>query len=250
MNRLQNKTAIVTGGSSGIGLAIARSFLDEGAKVLITGRDAGKLREAAAQLNSPNCQVLASDVANTKDCRTVIEHAVRAWNRLDILVNNAGVLRRDQKLCEVDPAEWDAHLAINLKSVFLLGKFAIPEMAKNGGGSIVNISSQLAFVAAPKYPAYCAAKAGVNGLTRSIALDYGDQGIRCNAVCPGLIDTPLARVQRGNFDGAKAEFAKLHPLGRIGRPEDIAMATVFLASNESSWITGQTLVVDGGYTIK
>lgn len=250
MKRLQEKTAIITGGSSGIGLAIARSFLDEGAAVLITGRDQAKLDAAAAKLGSPHCLTLRSDAASIEDCRAVIARAVTQWRRLDILVNNAGVIRRDQKLCEVDPSEWDIHLGINLKAVFLLAKFAIPIMVKNGGGAIVNISSQLAFIAAPKYPAYCAAKAGVNGLTRSIALDYGEQGIRCNAVCPGLIETPLAYVQRENFARIKADIAKLHPLGRIGRPEDIATAVTFLASDEASWITGQTLIVDGGYTIK
>jgi NAD(P)-dependent dehydrogenase (short-subunit alcohol dehydrogenase family) len=250
MNRLQDKTAIITGGSSGIGFAIAQSFLTEGAKVLITGRDPVRLADAAQRLGADRCLTLAGDVSEEKDCAAIINHAQQQWGRLDILVNNAGVLRRDQKLCEVDPAEWDDHLAINLKAVFLLAKFAIPVMSQKGGGSIVNISSQLAFVAAPKYPAYCAAKSGVNGLTRSIALDYGDQGIRCNAVCPGLIDTPLARVQREDFDASIGNFAKLHPLGRIGQPEDVALAVVFLASDEASWITGQTLIVDGGYTIK
>ena len=249
MKRLSGKIALVTGGASGIGLATARVFLREGARVVIAGRDETKLAAAVQELGTSDCFSVRADVAVEADCVALVEKIQATWGGLDIVVNNAGIVRRDQPLAEVESEDWDHHLAANLKSVFLVCKYALRVM-KGKGGSIVNLGSQLAFVTAPNYPAYCAAKAGVVGLTRSIALDYASQGIRANCVCPGLTETPMAYFQRETIDGRNAELVKLHPLGRIGRPEDIADAVLFFASAESAWITGQTLIVDGGYTLR
>jgi NAD(P)-dependent dehydrogenase (short-subunit alcohol dehydrogenase family) len=249
VKRLAGRIALVTGGASGIGFVTAQTFLREGARVVIAGRDEAKLALAAQQLGHADCLAVRADVAVEGDCVSLIEKIRVTWGALDIVVNNAGIVRRDRPLDEVESEDWDHHLAANLKSVFLVCKHAIRLMEANGG-AIVNIGSQLAFVAAPNYPAYCAAKAGVVGLTRSIALDYAAHGIRANCVCPGLTETPMAYIQRENFNEQKADIVKLHPLGRLGRPEDMADAILFFASAESAWITGQTLVVDGGYTLR
>lgn len=255
--RFAGRTVLITGAGSGIGLDVARRFAAEGANVALSGRSSAKLEDARASLRGSDDGgggegiVVAGDVSRAPDVRALVEQVMERFGRIDVLVNAAGVIRRDRKLCDVDEDEWDEHLAINLKGVFLSAKYAIPHMCRSGrGGAIVNIASQLAFVAAPKYPAYCAAKAGVVGLTRSMALDYAAEGIRANCVCPGLIDTPMAQVQRDDFAQIKDEIARKHPLGRIGQPKDVSGAVLYLASNEASWITGQSLIVDGGWTIQ
>lgn len=251
MKRLDGKTALISGGSSGIGLEIARVFLEEGASVVISGRSRAKLDESTRLLDAAGrLQTHCGDVTAASDASAMVQRVVDSWGRLDILVNNAGSVRRSKRLGELTDAEWHEDLAVNLTGVFLLCRAALPHMVAQRRGSIVTISSQLALVAAPKYPSYCAAKAGVTGLMRSVAIDYGADGVRANCIGPGLVDTPLARVERENFDDLKGDIAKLHPLGRIGVPRDIGPAAVYLASDESSWVTGQMIVVDGGFTIR
>lgn len=251
MKRLEGKTALISGGSSGIGMDIARAFLEEGASVVISGRSRAKLEESGRILgNADRLETHCGDVTVPSAAAAMVQHVVERWGRIDVLVNNAGSVRRSKCLAELTDAEWSEDIASNLTGVFLLCRAALPHMVARRSGSVITISSQLALIAAPKYPSYCAAKAGVTGLMRSIAIDYGADGVRANCVGPGLVDTPLARVERGDFDEIKGDIAKVHPLGRIGVPRDISPAVVYLASDESSWVTGQMLVVDGGFTAR
>ncbi len=242
------KVAIVTGGASGIGRATAIAFAAEGACVTVTDLDGATGQQVARAIVDSGGQAIAveADVSQNAACRRAVERTVATFGRLDVLFNSAGVIRRASVL-DTSDAEWDRVMAINVKGVFLMSKHAIPAMTE--GGSIVNAGSGWGLVGGPKAAAYCASKGAVVQLTRAMAIDHGPQRIRVNCVCPGDTDTPLLASeaqQLGADAGHFFEAAATRPLGRIGTPEDVARAVLYLASDASAFVTGTTLVVDGG----
>lgn len=252
MGRLEGKNAIVTGGTGGIGRAIVERFVSEGAGVVAADlKEPDPAFEAASDGSQPIFR--KADVTKAADVRALIHFTIDRLGSLDVLVNNAGIEieMAEKTVEETTEEEWDRLIGTNLKGVFLCCKYAVEPMRKSGGGSIVNIGSISGFVADHKMPAYCASKGGVHALTRCVALDHGKDGIRCNAVCPGWIDTSMTRQLFVKFpDPAAIERASVgfHPLGRLGLPEDIASMVLWLASDESSFATGQFFTIDGGLT--
>jgi NAD(P)-dependent dehydrogenase (short-subunit alcohol dehydrogenase family) len=250
MDTLKNKVALITGGASGIGRATALLFAREGAAVSIVDADEAAGASAAAEVVTASGRALfvAADVTRAEDCRRAVAATVAAFGGLDILCNNAGIIRRADVLATTE-AEWDRVMAVNVKSVFLMSREAIPHLAARGGGAIVNIASGWGLKGGPAAAAYCASKGAVVNLTRAMAIDHARQGIRVNAVCPGDTDTPMLREEAAQLGRSDEEFlaaAADRPLGRYGRPEEIATAVLYLASEASSYVTGTTLVVDGG----
>ena len=249
--RLKNKTAIVTGGGSGIGEAIALRFAQEGARVAITGRRKEALERVAKaiELAGGHALALPGSVTNEADVRLAVEATLRSFGRIDVLVNNAGNLFHAGPLHETTDQVWNDTIDLFLTSVFRFSRAVIPHLLKQGSGSIVNISTVAALKAMPGFPAhaYAAAKAGVNMLTKTIAIQYATQGIRCNAICPAGVDTPGVASLTSDTK-QRAGFDAMHPVGRMGRPEEIAHAAVYFASEESAWTTGSILSVDGGVT--
>ena len=251
--RLNGRVALVTGASSGIGRAIALRLAAEGAAVGVAARRADELAATVGLIEDGGGRALAvpGDVTVERDAEAMVDETVAAFGKLDILVNNAGAIRRGLLLHELPTARWDEQIETNLRSLFLVTRAALPAMlAATGDRAIVNISSTLAHTNAVGVSAYAAAKAGVVGLTRALAVEYADRGIRANCVCPAVVLTPLARVDRPDFDEQRPELEALHPLGRLGTPDDIAQAVLYLASDESAWVTGTVTNVDGGYTAR
>ena len=247
--RLANKAAIVTGGGSGIGRAIAQMFAAEGASVLVAdwALEGGEETTRLITEAGGRAHFVRADVSQAGEARALAQVARERWGRLDILVNNAGLVRVGS-VTELSEDDWDLTLAVLLKGVFLCSRFAIPEMIASGGGAIVNIASVGGLVGAANLAAYASAKAGVINLTRQMAVDYGPCGIRANSICPGTIPTPLhyAFYRPEDKEATLAEWAKSKPLRKVGRPEDIAYAAVYLASDEADFVTGANLVIDGG----
>ncbi|MBI5379020.1 MAG: glucose 1-dehydrogenase [Nitrospirae bacterium] len=247
--RLKGKVAIVTGGGTGIGEAIATRFAKEGAKVVITGRRKDVLNKVVDSINHSGGLAFAipGSVTVEADVQYAVNKTYKQFGRVDILVNNAGNLFHAGPFHETTDAVWDETLDVFLKGVFRFTRAVIPQMLKQGSGSIVNISTVAALKALPGFPAhaYAAAKAGVNMLTKTVAIQYAKDGIRCNAICPGAVDTPGVAAWTGDPQ-AREWFDSIHPLGRIGRPEEIAQAALYLASEDSVWTTGSILPVDGG----
>lgn len=249
--RLAHKVAIITGGTSGIGEATAELFAVEGAKVVITGRNAER-GEAVVNTIAQHSEgmFLATDVSRSDDCRRAIDQTVAKFGRLDILFNNAGVFYAHDAI-ECTEQEWDEQIDVNLKGTFLMSKYALPHMIREGAGVIVNNSSGWGLVGGDKAVAYCAAKGGVVLLTKAMAIDHGRQGIRVNCICPGDVDTPML-PQDAKFRGLRWEEymagAANRPMGRVGTPEEIAKVVLFLASDDSSFMTGAAVAVDGGGT--
>lgn len=247
---LAGKVAMVTGAASGIGRAIALRLAAAGARVALLDVDGERGEGVAAEIRSRGGEALflRCDVTSDRDCRAAVSAVKDTFGRIDILCNNAGIIRR-RSVVELEEAEWDLVLAVNLKSVYLLSRHVIPVMAAQGGGSIINTGSGWGLVGGPRAAAYCAAKGGVVNLTRAMAIDHGPQGIRVNCVCPGDTDTPLLREEARQLGVDEVRFlasAADRPLPRLGRPEDVADAVLYLASDMSSWVTGTILVVDGG----
>src|SRR5712692_1553758 len=244
--RLENKIAIVTGGGTGIGEAIAKVFAREGAKVAITGRRKDELERVVREIERKGGQALAlqGSVTNEQDVQAA---TVRTFGRLDILVNNAGNLFHAARLHETTDQIWDETFDVFMKGTFRFIRAAIPQMLKQGGGSILNISTTAALKAVPGFEAhaYQAAKAGVIMLTKTVAVHYAKQNIRCNCICPAGVVTPPVAVMLEDPQ-TKAWFEGMHPMGRLGQPEEIAEAAVYFASDESRWTTGSILTVDGG----
>lgn len=243
--RLENKIAIITGGGSGIGLSCARIFCQEGAKVVIFGRRKNNLEEAVKEIDG-NILAVPGDITRHEDIKRLVETTFDTFGRVDILVNNAGIFT-GAPLHEMKNEEWDTALDINMTSVFKLTREVLPHMIRQKSGSIVNISSILSLVAAPNTAAYNVSKGALNQFTRSLAVEYGVSGIRSNAICPGLIATEMTE-ELMNDEDLMREWSKNYPIGRFGQPEDVARACLYLASDESSFVTGAILPVDGGYT--
>jgi meso-butanediol dehydrogenase / (S,S)-butanediol dehydrogenase / diacetyl reductase len=244
MGRLDGKNAVVTGVGSGLGRAIARELAAEGARVL--GCDVND--EGGGQTMAGIGDYRHADVAREADVEALVAASLEAFGRLDVMVNNAAI-QVERELVETTEEELDRVLAVNLKGVFFGCKHAVRAMQGSGGGVIVNVASILALVGDGILAAYCAAKGGVLGLTRATAVQYGREGIRCNAICPGDIDTPLVQSYfAASSDPAalRAQVEAEYPLGRIAQPEEIARAVVFLASSDSVFMSGQPLVIDGG----
>jgi NAD(P)-dependent dehydrogenase (short-subunit alcohol dehydrogenase family) len=242
--RLDQRCAVVTGVGSGLGQAIARELAGEGARVL--GCDVND--EAGAETMRGIGEYRHADVSREHDIEALIADAVSRFGRLDVMVNNAAI-QIEEELADTTEEQLDRILAVNLKGVFWGCKHAVRVMRPAGGGSIVNIASILALVGDGILAAYCAAKGGVLGITRATAVQYGEAGIRCNAVCPGDIDTPLVAAYFATAAdpmALRAEVEREYPLRRIAQPREIARAVVFLASEDSSFMSGQPLIVDGG----
>lgn len=248
--RLNGKVAIVTGGGTGIGRGIAILFAKEGAKVVVTGRRPEVLDETVSLIRQNGGEGLAvvADVSKEDQVNALVEKTVQQFGRLDILVNNAGVYLPHDTLSATNE-EWDTVMSVDLKGVWLCSKAAIPHMINGGGGKIINIASIAGLVGFAGSAFYCAAKGAVVNLTREMALDYSSKHINVNAIAPGVIETDMTKPFLGD-EQAKKNFLDQTPVGRVGQPEDIAFAAVYLASNESDFVTGHTLVVDGGWTIK
>lgn len=243
--RLAGKAAIVTGGGSGIGKAIAAACVREGAQVAICGRDARKLEQAASEIG-PQCLAIAADVSHADDTNKLVEQAVQQFKRLDILVNNAGVLLAGTAE-SLTVEQWDQTFNTNVRAVWQLSRAALPHMRKIGKGSIINIASVLSSLGARNRVAYSASKGAVLALSRAMALDHAEENIRINCICPGIVETEM--VAAFNLDEkARQQRIAAHPMGRFGQPSDMAGLAVFLASDESSWITGSAFTADGGYS--
>jgi len=250
--RLEGKVAIVTGSSTGLGRAIAILFAKEGASVVVNADQnvkGGEDTVAVIKENGGKAIFVQASVAKLADCERMVKAAVDAFGKVDILVNNAGIEIRGGVLA-LSEEDWDKMLAVDLKGIYCASKAAIPEMIKAGGGSLVNVSSVLGFDVIPERSAYCAAKAGAIHLSKSMALDYAKYNIRSNALIPGAFHTPLlnqSMIDSGDYEGTKAILTNKSVFGRMGRPEELAYAALFLACDESSFVTGAVLQCDGGW---
>lgn len=249
--KLKDKVALITGGSEGMGYSTAEAMLREGAKVVITGRSKAKGSKAIARLGRlGQVEFVQGDVSDAKDAKRMVERTVKRFGRIDILFNNAGIYM--EKLAEdTTEEEWDRLIDVNLKGTFLVTKYAIPYMKKQKGGSIINNSSDAGLVGNRRCPAYCASKGAITIMTKAMALDYAKYNIRVNSVNPGTIDTPMLAYEAEASDDPEEYMVRAneeHPIGRVGRPEEVANAVLFLASDEASFVTGAALSVDGGLT--
>lgn len=252
MTRLAGKVALITGGGTGIGRAIAVAFAREGASVAVAGRRLEKVKEVANAIEKQGGAALAlqCDVSHEKDAERAVSETAKKFGKLDVLVNNAGALSVST-VDTITEDDWDRVISVNLKGPFLMSRAALKEFRKNGGGTIVNIGSVLGLVAMKDRAAYCASKGGVTMLTKAMALDHAHENVRVNCICPSIVETELVK---GLFDdseqGKRLKQSRMGtiPLGRFGKPADVAELAVFLASDESSWLTGTAIPLDGGLT--
>ncbi|MGN7456092.1 SDR family NAD(P)-dependent oxidoreductase [Paenibacillus pasadenensis] len=243
--RFKDKVAVVTGGASGIGAATVQKFAEEGAKVVIADfADQGQAEAERLKGLGHEALFVKTDVTSEEQVKRMVEETVRTFGRLDILFANAGIAK-DAPVDQLSHEAWARTIDINLTGVFLCDKYAVQQMLAQGGGVIVNCGSIHSHVGKGSVSAYAAAKGGVKLLTQSMAADYAARGIRVNAVCPGYIDTPLIG---GRTEAITQHLVSLHPMARLGRPEEVAAAVLFLASDDASFVTGASLLVDGGYT--
>lgn len=249
--KLDGKVALITGGTEGMGYSTAKLFLEEGARVVITGRSKEKAARAMKSLKKiGQVRFIQGDVSRASDAKRMVETTVKAFGRLDILFNNAGVYM--EKVAEnTSEEEWDRVIDINLKGTFLVTKYAIPYMKRQRSGSIINNSSDAGLVGNKSCPAYCASKGGITIMSKAMALDYAKYGIRVNTINPGCIDTPML-AQEAKASGDPRKYMKRtredHPIGRVGTPEEVAHAVLFLASDDAGFVTGAALSIDGGLT--
>ena len=250
--RLENKVAIITGGTSGMGKATANVFAKEGAKVVICGRrlDLGQEIVQGIKNGNGDASFIAADVSNESDVKELVHHSISKYSKIDVLFNNAGINEKQMsKITDETKSSWDKIFDVNLNGMFLMIKHVLPEMIKAGRGSIINNSSVLSFQA-NKVPStsYHASKGAVTSMTRKIAIDYAQSNIRINAIHPGSIATEMTGVEWKNLKQSEVigDFKKKQPLPRMGHPIDIAYAALYLASDESAFVTGTTLTVDGG----
>ncbi|MDK2465157.1 MAG: SDR family NAD(P)-dependent oxidoreductase [Candidatus Korarchaeota archaeon] len=248
MGLLEGRVAVITGGTSGIGLATARLFASEGAVVALVGRSEERGVEAVRALVDSGFEATfhRGDVSREEDVDRVVDEVLEAHGRVDVLVNNAGIYRAAQ-LTDLSVEDWDSVIAVNLRGTFLMTRAVLPHMIERGGGSIVNVSSTAGISPYAKGTAYCASKAAVIAFSRALALEVAEAGVRVNVVCPGLTDTPMLRgIARD--EEAYRKFADLVPVRRIGSPDEVARVILFLASDLASYVTGAVYVVDGGMT--
>jgi len=248
--RLEGKVALITGGTSGIGSATAVRFASEGAVVAITGRDAerGEKVVAAIAANGSEGLFIRTDVRIAEECRHAVDLTLERFGKIDVLFNNAGVFH-PKTIPDCTEEEWDETIDSSLKGAFLMSKYVLPSMIERGSGSIIHTSSGWGILGGDKAAAYCAAKGGLIVMAKAMAIDHGPDGVRVNCICPGDVLTPMLHddaAKRGMSWDDYATGAADRPLGRIGAPEDIANAALYLASDESAFVTGESLVVDGG----
>ncbi|HEY8965580.1 MAG TPA: SDR family oxidoreductase [Candidatus Methylacidiphilales bacterium] len=251
-NRLKDKVAIITGASSGIGRDTAKLFAAEGAKVVVGARRESELKSLVAEIEAAGGRAvaLAGDVKSEAYAKALVALAVSAYGRLDVAFNNAGTLGELGPTTGVSEAGWNDTLAVNLTSAFLGAKHQIPELVKAGGGSLIFTSTFVGHTRSfPGVAAYAASKAGLIGLTQTLAVEYGAQKVRVNAVLPGAVDTPMFR-EKNESPEAQNGLANLHALKRVGLPEELAKAVLFLASDDSSFVTGTASLVDGGLSVQ
>jgi NAD(P)-dependent dehydrogenase (short-subunit alcohol dehydrogenase family) len=251
MGRLDGKVALITGGASGMGMVASELFASEGAKVVLTDvtDEAGEQVAQEIRAGGGDAIYAHADVSSETDTKRAVEAAVAEYGGLTILYNNAGVMLGDDgSVHSTDESIWDTTLAINVKGVAHGCKYGIPAMIESGGGSVINVASFVAWMgAATSQTAYTASKGAVLAMTREIAVEYARKGVRCNALCPGPIDTPLLAELLSDPDRRQRRFVHI-PMGRLGRAEELANAALFLASDDSSFMTGASLIVDGGIT--
>ncbi|MGE0684564.1 MAG: SDR family NAD(P)-dependent oxidoreductase [Candidatus Binatia bacterium] len=250
MDRLKNKVALITGGGSGIGRATCLLFAREGAKVVIADYIAEGGNETIRQIKAAGGEAafVQADVSKSADVQNMIATTVKTYGRVDVLFNNAGIEGPSAKIAKYKEEDWERVIAIDLTAVYLGMKYVIPEMLKQGGGVIISTASVAGLVGFPGSGAYAAAKAGVINMTRMVALEYADKNIRVNCICPGIIETPMVDRVVGNRP--REGVVKAEPIGRLGKPEDIANAALFLACDESSFATGAPFIIDGGYVAR
>jgi NAD(P)-dependent dehydrogenase (short-subunit alcohol dehydrogenase family) len=248
---LAGKVSFVTGAASGIGRITALAFARRGASVAVADVDAGRNQETAKLITEAGGQAVAvrCDVTRSEDVQAALEQTVEAFGRLDYAFNNAGAEQQPKPAADISEEEWDRIITINLRSVFLCLKYEIPLLLSNGGGAIVNTSSGAGVKVFGRGAAYAAAKHGVIGLTKDAALDYAGSNIRINAICPGIINTEMMDRFTGGTDEGRDRVIAQEPIGRMGRPEEIAAAVVWLCSDAASFVTGHALVADGGQTL-
>lgn len=253
MTEFSGKVAVITGGGAGIGFAVARRLAWDGASIVLCSDRQAQLEEAVAELRADGLEAsgMRADVTSSADMRGLISFAVESYGGVDILVNSAGI-QRYGTVVDTEEEVWDQVLDVNLKGIYLASKHVIPEMRERKGGAIVNVSSVQAFASQRGVAAYTASKGGVNALTRAMALDHAHEKVRVNAVCPASVDTPMLRRAADLFKGEKSlqetveDWGKMHPIGRMAKPEEVAEVISFLASTRASFVTGGEYKVDGG----
>lgn len=253
MARLTGKVAVVTGGGVGIGRAAAEELAAAGSSVVVADIDGARAEEAAAAIGRAggHAHAVRADVASAEDAERLASEAVNRFGGVDILYNNAAI-QIYGSVTEISEADWDATFAVNVKGVYLCSRACIPHMRKRGGGAIVNAASVQGILTQKRVAAYAASKGAVIALTRAMALDCAELGIRVNCICPGSVDTPMLRANasvEGDADEVLARWGRNHPIGRVGRPEEIGRLVTFLCSDDASFITGASYVIDGGLTV-
>ncbi len=251
--RFEDKVALITGGNSGIGEATAVRLASEGARVAIIARDRARGEELVKQIGGQGGEAafFAADVTDEAAIKRMVDEVTERFGRVDVLVNNAGIINFGTVIT-ADVGEWDALMNTNVRSVFLVSRYVLPHMMAGGGGSVINLGSNLGLVGTRGAAAYATSKGAIVQLTRAMALDHVDDKIRVNAVCPGTIDTPLVQRQRvgrteEQLRQSDERLKQRHPIGRMGTPEEVAAVIAFLASDEASFVTGSCYSVDGGY---
>lgn len=251
--RMKDRIALITGGGTGMGAAIAQIFAHEGAEVIIIGRREEKLSETVKKIEYQGFRAnyICGDVSNLEEVKNVFDSIEQSHGVIDALVNTAGVINSAlENPTETTEHDWDWLMDINIKGVFYTSKHFIKTLLRNSKkGTIVNIASICAHQGCPGYATYSASKGAVTAYTKAMAGQYGEYGIRVNCISPGVVHTPMSYVEMPDFDSRVESFDKSHPLGRVGKPEDVAYAALYFSCQESSWVTGQDLIVDGGWTL-